>query len=66
MPAEETPFLTTPEVCRFYRITRQTLDRWVRLGRVPPAEYFSARSKRWRRDVLEAHRAGLGGKVVSA
>lgn len=40
--------LTGPEVCRLFGVSRTTLWKWVREGRIPEPRYIEAREPRWR------------------
>lgn len=40
--------LTSPEVCRLFGISRTTLWKWVREGRIPEPRYIEVREPRWR------------------
>ena len=53
----ELPLLTIPELCDRWKITRQTLARWARLGIAPPAICLGPRCTRYRADDVEAFEA---------
>ena len=53
----ELPLLTVPELCDRWKITRQTLARWSRLGIAPPAICLGPRCTRYRADDVEAFEA---------
>lgn len=40
--------LTGPEACRLFGISRTTLWKWVKAGRIPEPRYIEAREPRWR------------------
>ncbi len=40
--------LTGPEACRLFGISRTTLWKWVKAGRIPKPRYIEAREPRWR------------------
>ncbi len=40
--------LTSPEVCRLFGVSRTTLWKWVREGRIPEPRYIETREPRWR------------------
>jgi predicted DNA-binding transcriptional regulator AlpA len=39
--------VTAKQICRFFKISRRTLHRWVQKGSLPPPIYFG-RSPRWK------------------
>jgi len=40
-------FLTRPELCARWRISRMTLWRWLRTGHVPHPVHFGPRTVKW-------------------
>jgi predicted DNA-binding transcriptional regulator AlpA len=47
MPQEE-QFFSLKDVCERYRISRTTVWRWVRGGRLPEPMAMSLQTRRWR------------------
>jgi excisionase family DNA binding protein len=45
MAAEE--LFTAREICRLLKISRATLDRWLRRGRFPEPYRLSGQTRRW-------------------
>lgn len=39
--------LTTNDLCRFFKVNRSTIHRWVRAGKLPRARFVGPRSPRW-------------------
>ena len=62
---KEPALLTTSEVCEGFRISRDTLQRWVRLGIAPRPVQLGPRCLRFRRTEIEAMEM-RGGSLAAA
>lgn len=50
-------YLTTAQVATRYQVSRETVWRWVRQGRLPQPYRFSPQAPRWSESELEAREA---------
>jgi len=54
-PAPVAPLLTRSDLCTVLAISSSTLDRWIKEGRIPPANHrIGPRSPRWTRKSLDS------------
>lgn len=48
-------WLAPKQLARFLGVSRQTVHRWWRAGKLPPPARFSNHDLRWQREDVEAH-----------